>query len=335
MLSVTCTPGSSTAFERTMRSRSGSDTFGLSKYFLLGQMRSDVPVSRGAQLRIFLSFSLTAPSSKTMRCTPPSRFTSTSSRSESALVTDTPTPCRPPENLYAASASVLENLAPACSSVRTSCTVGIFSSGCRPTGMPRPLSVTVTEPSRCSVTSMRSACPPNASSAALSIASWMMWVGSVVRVYMPGSRCTGSMPRSFLTELSSYFLLYIWCYREDVWFIALCCGWPTPRLVVRSEASRREALRLSRSKLFLSGNSGLSRSWRQKRAFHDPTEGHQNVAVRKPRRSTKPAYETPGPRGSPRSLPSDDLTCRWEYPVCIRLMKVRRNRRHAQSRYVN
>ncbi len=71
--------------------------------------------------------------------------------------------------------------------------------------MPRPLSVTVTDPSPCTVTSIESAWPPSASSAALSIASWMMWVGSDVRVYMPGSRCTGSMPRSFLTELSSYF----------------------------------------------------------------------------------------------------------------------------------
>src|SRR4029450_5587287 len=37
----------------------------------------------------------------------------------------------------------------------------------------------------------------------------MMCVGSVVRVYIPGRRCTGSMPRSFLTELSSYFFAAI------------------------------------------------------------------------------------------------------------------------------
>ena len=191
-----------------MRSRSGSDTFGLSKYFLFGQMRSDVPVSRGRALRRSSSASRARRRSR-RRCDARRlrACTSTSRRSDSALVTDTPTPCSPPENLYAASASVFENLAPACSSVSTSWTVGIFSSGWRPTGMPRPLSVTVTEPSRCTVTSMRSACSPKASSAALSIASWMMCVGSAVRVYIPGSRCTGSMPRSFLTELSSYFLI--------------------------------------------------------------------------------------------------------------------------------
>ena len=51
-----------------MRSRSGIETFGLSKYFLFGQMRSDVPVSRGRSSSIFFSFSVTTPFSKTMRC---------------------------------------------------------------------------------------------------------------------------------------------------------------------------------------------------------------------------------------------------------------------------
>jgi len=43
-------------------------------------------------------FSITSPSAKAMLCTPPSRHTVISSRDESALVTDTPTPCKPPEN---------------------------------------------------------------------------------------------------------------------------------------------------------------------------------------------------------------------------------------------
>ncbi|MDB5923874.1 MAG: hypothetical protein JWN13_2810, partial [Betaproteobacteria bacterium] len=47
-------------------------------------------------------------------------------------------------------------------------------------------------------------------------------VGSDVRVYIPGRRCTGSMPRSFLTELSSYFfaaiLFYGWA-RRPRWFV--------------------------------------------------------------------------------------------------------------------
>ncbi|MNC84487.1 hypothetical protein D3C83_00430 [compost metagenome] len=99
ILSVTFTPGSSTALERTMRSRSSSDTFGESKYFLFGQMRSDVPVFFSPTLPVFFSFFSTAPSAKAIVCTPPSRFTSTSSFSESALVTEMPTPCSPPENL--------------------------------------------------------------------------------------------------------------------------------------------------------------------------------------------------------------------------------------------
>ncbi len=231
MLSDTLTPGSSTAFERTMRSRSGSEIFGESKYFLLGQIRSDVPVSFAGTPLTFFSFCVTTPSSNTMRCSAPSRLMSTSSLSASAFVTDTPTPCSPPENLYAASAALFENLAPACSSVKTSCTVGIFSTGCMPTGMPRPLSVTVTEPSRCSVTSIWLACSPKASSAALSIASWMMCVGSLVRVYMPGRRCTGSIPRSFCTELSSYFFTAIG-------------SWLVPCIVKRLEALQKISLSL-------------------------------------------------------------------------------------------
>ena len=82
-----------------MRSRSSSDTFGESKYFLFGQMRSDVPVFFSPTLPVFFSFFVTAPSANAIACTPPSRLISTSRRSDSALVTDTPTPCRPPENL--------------------------------------------------------------------------------------------------------------------------------------------------------------------------------------------------------------------------------------------
>ena len=82
-----------------MRSRSFSETFGESKYFLFGQMRSDVPVFFSPTLPVFFSFFTTLPSANAIWCTPPSRLISTSSFSESAFVTDTPTPCRPPENL--------------------------------------------------------------------------------------------------------------------------------------------------------------------------------------------------------------------------------------------
>ncbi len=82
-----------------MRSRSSSDTFGESKYFLFGQMRSDVPVSFAPTLFTLRSFFVTAPFSNAIAWSAPSRLISTSMRSDSALVTDTPTPCRPPENL--------------------------------------------------------------------------------------------------------------------------------------------------------------------------------------------------------------------------------------------
>jgi hypothetical protein len=99
MLSVTFTPGSRTAFERTMRSRASSATFGESKYFRFGQMRIEVPVFFSPTLPVFFSFFATLPSSNAIWWTPPSRLISTSSFSDSALVTDMPTPCRPPENL--------------------------------------------------------------------------------------------------------------------------------------------------------------------------------------------------------------------------------------------
>ena len=138
-------------------------------------MRSDVPVVRAPQVPTFFSFSATSPSSNTMRCTLPSRLTSTSSRFDSALVTDTPTPCRPPENLYAASVALLVELAARVQSVNTSSTVGIFSSGCSADRNAAPV---VRDRHRAvgvhgHVDARR--VPPNASSAALSIASWMMW----------------------------------------------------------------------------------------------------------------------------------------------------------------
>ena len=70
--------------------------------------------------------------------------------------------------------------------------------------MPRPSSSTLTEPSVCSVTAMRLPKPASASSAALSITSWMMCSGLSVRVYMPGRCLTGSRPFSTRIEASPY-----------------------------------------------------------------------------------------------------------------------------------
>jgi hypothetical protein len=45
--------------------------------------------------------------------------------------------------------------------------------------------------------------PPSASSAALSMTSWMMCAGESVRVYMPGRSRTGSSPLRTRKEDSS------------------------------------------------------------------------------------------------------------------------------------
>ncbi len=71
--------------------------------------------------------------------------------------------------------------------------------GCGSTGMPRPLSVTASEPSAASVTSIQEAWPATASSMELSITSanrWCSALSSVPPMYMPGRRRTGSSPSS-------------------------------------------------------------------------------------------------------------------------------------------
>ncbi len=75
---------------------------------------------------------------------------STTSHSLSALTTLTPTPCSPPETLYV----VRSNFPPACSVVMASSTPGTPSVGWTSTGIPRPSSDTVTEPSSRRITSI-------------------------------------------------------------------------------------------------------------------------------------------------------------------------------------
>ncbi len=82
----------------------------------------------------------------------PSRTTSTSSHSESAFTTLTPTPWRPPETLYAS----LSNLPPACRVVRTTSSAERPILACISVGIPRPLSSTETTSSSRSLTSMLS-----------------------------------------------------------------------------------------------------------------------------------------------------------------------------------
>ena len=71
--------------------------------------------------------------------------------------------------------------------------------GCGSTGMPRPLSVTVTMPSAATSTSIQLAWPATASSIELSMTSAKRWCrpfSSVPPIYMPGRRRTGSSPSS-------------------------------------------------------------------------------------------------------------------------------------------
>ena len=79
----------------------------------------------------------------------------------------------------------------------TTSTAGFFSTGCMPTGMPRPSSMTRTPPSAWSTTSTRVAWPAIASSTALSTTSHIRWCSPrspVEPMYMPGRLRTASRP---------------------------------------------------------------------------------------------------------------------------------------------
>ena len=83
------------------------------------------------------------------------RSTSTSRRTDRALTTEAPTPCRPPVAAY----DPPPNLPPACSLVKTTSTPERPVLGSLSTGMPRPSSWTSAEPSGCSRTSTLGAVP--------------------------------------------------------------------------------------------------------------------------------------------------------------------------------
>ena len=87
--------------------------------------------------------------------------------SETALTAETPTPCNPPDTLYAS----LSNFPPACSFVIMTSAAEIPNSSWIPTGMPLPKSLTDKEPSVLILTSTKSFCPARCSSTALSTTS--------------------------------------------------------------------------------------------------------------------------------------------------------------------
>ena len=89
-------------------------------------------------------------------------------RSDRAFATDTPTPCKPPDVSYTRES----NFPPACKVHMITSRADLFLNfGCGSTGIPRPLSVTLTKPSASISTSIKLACPASASSMELSITS--------------------------------------------------------------------------------------------------------------------------------------------------------------------
>ena len=92
-------PGQSTALALSTWRSCGTENFSESKYLGSGQKRTVVPVLRWPVVPTTSSFEDTLPSRKPMLYSLPPRLIQHSSCFESALTTDTPTPCRPPENL--------------------------------------------------------------------------------------------------------------------------------------------------------------------------------------------------------------------------------------------
>ena len=144
------------------------------------------------------------PSPNAMAWRLPSRSISTSTRAESALTTEMPTPWRPPDTLYPSP----PNLPPACSTVSTT-SAAVRSSylGCFPTGIPRPSSRTSMPPSGRIETSIRLQWPAIASSTELSTTSQTRWcrpVGPVEPMYIPGRLRTASRPSRTVMSCAPY-----------------------------------------------------------------------------------------------------------------------------------
>src|SRR5262249_24375009 len=178
-----------------LNTRSGLKCAFATKMSGSGRKRTLVPRRLGTRPSLCnLPFGL--PRSNSMRCSVCSRATSTSIRSDSALVTETPTPCKPPDVPF----TFASNFPPACKVHMITSRADLFLNfGCGSTGIPRPLSVTVTKPSASISTSMKLAWPASASSMELSITSAKRWCSafsSVPPIYMPGRRRTGSSPSS-------------------------------------------------------------------------------------------------------------------------------------------
>src|SRR5690606_11747282 len=99
IVSVTRKPGHRTAFARSVCLSRGTEKFTDSKNCGSGQKRTVVPVLLLPTSPTTRSFEATFPFLKPMwYCLPP-RLIQHSSLFDRAFTTDTPTPCKPPENL--------------------------------------------------------------------------------------------------------------------------------------------------------------------------------------------------------------------------------------------
>src|SRR5882762_6603795 len=92
-------PGHSTALALSVCFNGGTENLSGSKNFGSGQRCTVVPVLRWPTLPTTCSFDVILPSLKPILYSLPPRLIKHSSFFESALTTETPTPCRPPENL--------------------------------------------------------------------------------------------------------------------------------------------------------------------------------------------------------------------------------------------
>ncbi len=174
-----------------------------SKISASGKNEIVVPVSPFSTSPTTARSALGTPRVNSCRYSLPPRRTSATSHSERAFTTETPTPCNPPETLYGEPSA--PNLPPACSFVKTTVSAEVPWSSIWSTGMPEPLSRTVTELSGWSVTSILSLRPARASSTLLSTTSYTRWWsprGPVEPMYMPGRRRTGSRPSSTVMSLA-------------------------------------------------------------------------------------------------------------------------------------
>ena len=150
----------------------------------------------------FFIFVFGFPRSKSWFQKCPSLWTSTLTTVERAFTTEIPTPCSPPLTVYAPDS----NFPPAWRVVSTVVSADFFVLGCGFTGIPLPLSFTVTEPFFSRTTSIWLHRPAIASSTELSTTSQIRWwrpFGPVEPIYIAGLFLTASRPSKTFMSLES------------------------------------------------------------------------------------------------------------------------------------